>query len=159
MSRPGCRQWRELLGLKRTTFLEKMKRLELEDAAEEEAAPSIALAAIKYADLSNSLQKDYVFDAERMTQTTGDTVALSYTNPGSGLKSIVRFHWNGNGVELIDCQQNTRHLASLGAREIPRTQFLHTIARAQHAPCPGWTFDPLYWNALLPPAQAMASPA
>ena len=64
-----------------------------------------------------------------------------------------------NGVELIDCQQNTRHLASLGAREIPRTQFLHTIARAQHAPCPGWTFDPLYWNALLPPAQAMASPA
>lgn len=33
----------------------------------------LALAAIKYADLSNSLQKDYVFDAERMTQTTGDT--------------------------------------------------------------------------------------
>ncbi len=43
------------------------------DAAEEHAAPPIALAAIKYADLSNSLQKDYVFDAERMTQTTGDT--------------------------------------------------------------------------------------
>lgn len=43
------------------------------DAAEEHAAPEIALAAIKYADLSNSLQKDYVFDAERMTQTTGDT--------------------------------------------------------------------------------------
>ena len=31
------------------------------DAAEEEAAPSIALAAIKYADLSNGLQKDYTF--------------------------------------------------------------------------------------------------
>jgi arginyl-tRNA synthetase len=43
------------------------------DAAEEEAAPSIALAAIKYADLSNGLQKDYVFDAERMVATTGDT--------------------------------------------------------------------------------------
>lgn len=43
------------------------------DAAEEHASPEIALAAIKYADLSNSLQKDYVFDAERMTQTTGDT--------------------------------------------------------------------------------------
>ena len=43
------------------------------DAAEEHAVPEIALAAIKYADLSNSLQKDYVFDAERMTQTTGDT--------------------------------------------------------------------------------------
>lgn len=43
------------------------------DAAEEVAAPNIALAAIKYADLSNGLQKDYTFDAERMVQTTGDT--------------------------------------------------------------------------------------
>lgn len=46
---------------------------DLLDQAEEHAAPDIALAAIKYADLSNSLQKDYVFDPERMTQTTGDT--------------------------------------------------------------------------------------
>lgn len=43
------------------------------DAAEENAAPEIALAAIKYADLSSGLQKDYVFDPERMTKTTGDT--------------------------------------------------------------------------------------
>ncbi|MBO1029934.1 arginine--tRNA ligase [Tessaracoccus sp. SD287] len=43
------------------------------DAAEEVAAPNIALAAIKYADLSNGLQKDYTFDAERMVQTSGDT--------------------------------------------------------------------------------------
>lgn len=43
------------------------------DAAEEQAAPNIALAAIKYADLSNGLQKDYVFNAERMVATTGDT--------------------------------------------------------------------------------------
>lgn len=43
------------------------------DEAESHAAANIALAAIKYADLSNGLQKDYVFDAERMVQTTGDT--------------------------------------------------------------------------------------
>ena len=43
------------------------------DAAEAEAAPSIALAAIKYADLSSGLQKDYAFDVERMVATTGDT--------------------------------------------------------------------------------------
>ncbi len=43
------------------------------DAAEAEAAPNVALAAIKYADLSSSLQKDYTFDAQRMVQTTGDT--------------------------------------------------------------------------------------
>jgi arginyl-tRNA synthetase len=43
------------------------------DAAEDLAAPQIALAAIKYADLSSGLQKDYTFDADRMVQTTGDT--------------------------------------------------------------------------------------
>ncbi|MGO1384071.1 MAG: arginine--tRNA ligase [Arachnia sp.] len=43
------------------------------DEAEAEASPNIALAAIKYADLSSSLQKDYTFDAERMVQTSGDT--------------------------------------------------------------------------------------
>ena len=43
------------------------------DTAEEKAAPPIALAAIKYADLSNGLNKDYVFDIDRMVQTTGNT--------------------------------------------------------------------------------------
>ncbi len=43
------------------------------DAAEEQAAPPIALAAIKYADLSNGLNTDYVFDVDRMVQTTGNT--------------------------------------------------------------------------------------
>ncbi|MDN5564070.1 MAG: arginine--tRNA ligase [Luteococcus sp.] len=46
---------------------------DLLDEAEQQAAPNIALAAIKYADLSSGLQKDYTFDAERMTATTGDT--------------------------------------------------------------------------------------
>ncbi|MDR1387308.1 MAG: arginine--tRNA ligase [Propionibacteriaceae bacterium] len=43
------------------------------DAAEEQAARAIAMAAVKYADLSNSLHKDYVFDVDRMVATTGDT--------------------------------------------------------------------------------------
>ncbi|MGI3785056.1 MAG: arginine--tRNA ligase [Janthinobacterium lividum] len=43
------------------------------DMAEEIASPPVALAAIKYADLSNGLNKDYVFDVERMVQTTGNT--------------------------------------------------------------------------------------
>ena len=46
---------------------------DLLDQAEEHVARPIAVAAVKYADLSNQLQKDYVFDAVRMTQTTGDT--------------------------------------------------------------------------------------
>ena len=43
------------------------------DAAEEVASPPVALAAIKYADLSSGLQRDYVFDVDRMVQTTGNT--------------------------------------------------------------------------------------
>lgn len=43
------------------------------DEAEEVATRPIAMAAVKYSDLSTQLQKDYVFDAERMTATTGDT--------------------------------------------------------------------------------------
>ncbi|MFV0407336.1 MAG: arginine--tRNA ligase [Propioniciclava sp.] len=46
---------------------------DLLDGAEEIATRSVAMAAIKYADLSNQLQKDYTFDLERMTATTGDT--------------------------------------------------------------------------------------
>ncbi|HEY0200507.1 MAG TPA: leucyl/phenylalanyl-tRNA--protein transferase, partial [Burkholderiaceae bacterium] len=52
------------------------------------------------------------------------------------------------GVRLIDCQQNTRHLASLGAHEIPRSAFLRTIATEQHEPGPVWAFDSVYWNDL-----------
>ena len=32
---------------------------------------------------------------------TGDTIALRYSGGVEGLDSVVRFRWNGNGVELI----------------------------------------------------------
>ncbi len=40
----------------------------------------------------------------------------------------------GRGVRLVDCQVRTEHLVSLGAREIPRTQFLARLAAALDAP-------------------------
>ena len=43
------------------------------DAAEERVSHPIALAAVKYADLSNGLNKDYVFDIDRMVATNGNT--------------------------------------------------------------------------------------
>jgi len=52
-------------------------------------------------------------------------------------------------VRMIDCQQNTRHLASLGAREIPRAEFVrHVASQVRAAPAP-WRFEPVYWDALL----------
>jgi len=53
------------------------------------------------------------------------------------------------GVALIDCQQNTRHLASLGAAEVDRSEFLRHIACARHEVSPPWSFSPLYWNHVL----------
>lgn len=50
-----------------------MKLVDLLNAAEEKASPPIALAAIKYADLSSGLQKDYVFDVDRMVKAQGNT--------------------------------------------------------------------------------------
>jgi LppP/LprE lipoprotein len=43
----------------------------------------------------------YGFNGIDDAATTGDTVALMYSPGSTGLKSVVRFHWNGNGVELI----------------------------------------------------------
>ncbi len=43
------------------------------------------------------------------------------------------------GFAMIDCQQNTRHLASLGAAEIPRSEFLAQLHRLTTAPPPNWS--------------------
>jgi leucyl/phenylalanyl-tRNA--protein transferase len=46
---------------------------------------------------------------------------------------------------MIDCQMPTAYLASFGAREIPRSQFLAEVDRAVREPSipSPWTFDPL----------------
>ena len=43
----------------------------------------------------------YGFNGIDKTASTGDTVALVYFSGVPGLESVVRFRWNGNGVELI----------------------------------------------------------
>lgn len=53
------------------------------------------------------------------------------------------------GVDMIDCQQNTAHLASLGAREMPRARFVAHVAQARQQQGPQWQFDPVYWSELL----------
>lgn len=55
------------------------------------------------------------------------------------------------GVAIIDCQQNTGHLASLGAREIGRASFIGHVRQACLQPGLRWRFDPIYWNHLIPP--------
>ncbi len=53
------------------------------------------------------------------------------------------------GVLLVDCQQNTGHLASLGAHELPRADFLAHVARTcVQAPPADWTYDESAWDML-----------
>ncbi|TFW13228.1 leucyl/phenylalanyl-tRNA--protein transferase [Massilia arenosa] len=56
--------------------------------------------------------------------TDGSKIALAF------LVAFLRSH----GVKMIDCQQETAHLASLGAAPIPRDQFLAHLRHAIDAP-------------------------
>ena len=54
------------------------------------------------------------------------------------------------GIPWIDCQQNTPHLASLGAAEVPRNVFEAHLAAHVSEPSPGpWTYHPNYWLRML----------
>ena len=52
------------------------------------------------------------------------------------------------GVLQIDCQQATRHLASLGAAEMPRDDFLQVAQAQQTYPAMHWQFSPHLWATL-----------
>jgi len=76
-----------------------------------------------------------VFYGESMfsRQTDASKVALAWLG-----RQLERWEF-----ELIDCQMSTPHLASLGAREIPRAEFLKRIHQGtQRAAVPApWTLD------------------
>lgn len=56
------------------------------------------------------------------------------------------------GIDLIDCQQHTGHLASMGARELPRTVFEAAMAdRLQAGQVTGWTYHQRLWAHLVAP--------
>ena len=61
--------------------------------------------------------------------TDASKVALAY---------LVRF-LNENGVRLLDCQQETEHLTSLGAKAIPRSDFIaHLRTAIKDPPISRW---------------------
>lgn len=62
----------------------------------------------------------------------------------AALVGLCRHH----GATQIDCQQATAHLASLGAREHRRADFLAEAAIQQQRPAMDWNFHPAYWDAL-----------
>jgi leucyl/phenylalanyl-tRNA--protein transferase len=68
-----------------------------------------------------------------------------------------------HGVPLIDCQQNTRHLASLGAREMSRQDFDTHLRKVLAQPdIENWTYHSSLWRHLIdpfePPERTAAPP-
>lgn len=82
-----------------------------------------------------------VFGESMFTRVTdGSKIALA------ALVAFCRAH----GLPLIDCQQNTRHLAFMGASEMPRAAFAARVRELAALPALAWRFEPVYWTALMP---------
>jgi leucyl/phenylalanyl-tRNA---protein transferase len=63
----------------------------------------------------------------------------------AGLVAFSRQH----GITLIDCQQNTAHLASLGAHEVSRNTFEQHLSRVSgEVEIVDWTYDSRMWLQL-----------
>lgn len=72
------------------------------------------------------------------------------------LAALVRI-LQSEGVPVIDCQQNTRHLASLGGREIARDTFCaHVASAVTRAPIAWAKYRHVRLNALLAPPSPSA---
>ena len=61
-------------------------------------------------------------------ETDASKIALAY------LVAFLQRH----AVAMIDCQQDTPHLASMGARPIARSAFLRHVRQAIEQPAPPW---------------------
>jgi leucyl/phenylalanyl-tRNA--protein transferase len=72
------------------------------------------------------------------TVTDGSKMALAL------LVSVCLKH----SIPAIDCQQNTGHLASLGAQEMPRAEFVSLVKQARTLLVVDWARQTLYWNTL-----------
>lgn len=78
-----------------------------------------------------------MFYGESMFAKTSDASKIA-------LAHLVHF-LKANGVQMLDCQQETRHLASLGAKPVPRAEFLEHLRKAVlMSPIENWKPIPLF---------------
>lgn len=79
-------------------------------------------------------------------QTDASKIALS---------ALVAF-CKAKDISMIDCQQNTQHLLSFGAREISREAFNAHVSQQTSQATPQWIFEAQHWDQVLPHSQATA---
>ena len=73
-------------------------------------------------------------------QTDASKIALS---------ALVAF-CKAKDISMIDCQQNTQHLSSFGAREIARESFAAHVSQQTCRANPEWVLQTHHWNEVLP---------
>ena len=82
----------------------------------------------------------------------GESMFAQVTDASKIALSALVGHLRRHKIEMIDCQQNTSHLASLGGREIARKAFIaHVHASVGAAPIP-WRFDKTVLLDIVTPA-------
>ena len=91
------------------------------------------------------------------TMVFGESMFAHQTDASKiALAALVAF-CRASGIEMIDCQQNTSHLASLGAGEIRRSEFSDYLGCHVAQPAPRWQFDSQHWNQILTATPATGS--
>jgi leucyl/phenylalanyl-tRNA---protein transferase len=71
----------------------------------------------------------------------GESMFAHRTDASKIALSALVSHLRRHKIEMIDCQQNTSHLASLGGQEIPRRAFIAHLKQAVREPQIPWRFD------------------
>lgn len=75
------------------------------------------------------------------TMFFGESMFAAVTDASKIALAALVAHLRRHGVALIDCQQNTAHLASLGGHEIARKAFIAHVRATVDAPRIPWRFD------------------
>jgi leucyl/phenylalanyl-tRNA---protein transferase len=87
----------------------------------------------------------------------GESMFAEVTDASKIALAALVGHLRRHEVALIDCQQNTAHLASLGGREIARKAFIAHVKSAVAAEPIPWRFDKTVLADLVAPSLASAS--
>ena len=91
--------------LKKITENQKSKEnLGISEEEAKETAKTVALAAIKYGDLSNQASKDYIFDVDRFTSFEGNTgpyILYTIVRIKSILKKYAENGGNAEGAKIL----------------------------------------------------------
>ena len=85
----------------------------------------------------------------------GESMFSRHRNASKIALAILCRHLVRRGFSLLDCQVPSRHLASLGAREMSRGQFMRRLGGALNAPdCKGrWQLDADILGGFFPSAK------